>query len=65
VVELLAPAVPFERAYPEAPYLRGLAFLRLQKGADPDIPILNKAKAEYAKLAGSNVCQTRLHSSAA
>jgi tetratricopeptide (TPR) repeat protein len=102
-VELLAPAVPFERAYAEAPYLRGLAFLRLRKGveaaaefrkildhkganwglryslsylglarahaiagdpakagrafqdffalwkdADPDIPILKQAKAEYA-----------------
>jgi hypothetical protein len=25
-------------------------FLALRKDADPDIPILNKAKAEYAKL---------------
>ncbi len=97
--------MPCERAYPEAPYLRGLAFLRLRKGveaaaefqkildhkganwglcyslsylgrarasalagdtakarkafqaffalwkdADPDIPILKQAEAEYAKL---------------
>ena len=113
-VELLASATPYERAYPEAIYLRGLAYLRLHKGpeaaaefqkildhkgaswastwrfpnwglyysisylglarasvlagdpakakaayqnfltlwkdADPDIPILQQAKAEYAKL---------------
>src|SRR5205085_5207117 len=33
-VELLASASPYERAYPEAVYLRGLAYLRLHKGAD-------------------------------
>jgi hypothetical protein len=104
-IELLASAEPFERAYTEVPYLRGLAFLRLKKGreaeaefhkilnhkganwglyyslsylgaargsalagdtgnakkafqdffklwkgADPDIPILTQAKAEYAML---------------
>ncbi len=113
-VGLLASASPYERAYPEAVYLRGLAYLRLRKGveaaaefqkildhkgaswgstwqfpnwglyysisslglaraselagdtakariafqdffalwkdADPDIPILQQAKAEYAKL---------------
>jgi len=113
-VELLARASPYERAYPEAVYLRGLAYLRLRKGeeaaaefrkildhkgaswgstwlypnwglyysisylglargseiatdtvkarkafqdfltlwkdADPDIPLLKQAKAEYAKL---------------
>ena len=113
-VELLSSASPYERAYPEAVYLRGLAYLRLGKGveaaaefqkilshkgaswgsawrlpnwglhysisclglarasvlagdtakarkafqdffalwkdADPDIPILQQAKAEYAKL---------------
>src|ERR1700680_4476833 len=32
-VELLASASPYERAYPEAVYLRGLAYLRLHKGA--------------------------------
>jgi Tfp pilus assembly protein PilF len=42
VVTLLAPALPFERAYAEAPYLRGLAFLRLHKGAD--------AAAEFQKI---------------
>ena len=31
-VELLASASPYERAYPEAVYLRGLAYLRLRKG---------------------------------
>jgi tetratricopeptide (TPR) repeat protein len=33
-VELLASASPYERAYPEAVYLRGLAYLRLKKGAE-------------------------------
>ncbi len=42
VVELLVPAVPFERAYTEAPYLRGLALLRLNKGAE--------AAAEFQKI---------------
>jgi tetratricopeptide (TPR) repeat protein len=42
VVESLAPAVPFERAYAEVPYLRGLAFLRLHKGAE--------AAAEFQKI---------------
>ena len=41
-IELLAPAVPFERAYAEVPYLRGLAFLRLHKGQE--------AEAEFHKL---------------
>jgi hypothetical protein len=33
-LELLASASPYERAYPEAVYLRGLAYLRLHKGAE-------------------------------
>jgi eukaryotic-like serine/threonine-protein kinase len=33
-VELLASAAPYERAYPEVVYLRGLAYLRLHKGVD-------------------------------
>jgi predicted Ser/Thr protein kinase len=41
-VELLASASPYERAYPEAVYLRGLAYLRLQKGAE--------AAAEFRKI---------------
>ena len=41
-VELLASASPHERAYPEAVYLRGLAYLRLQKGAE--------AAAEFRKI---------------
>ncbi len=104
-VELLQSATPYERAYPSAVYLRGLAYLRARKGAeaavefqkildhkganwgpyyplsyvglgraqvlagdtararkayqdffalwkdaDPDIPILREAKAEYARL---------------
>jgi predicted Zn-dependent protease len=104
-VELLRSASPYERAYPYAVYLRGLAYLRARQGteaaaefqkildhkganwgpfyplsyvglarastlagdnsrarkpyqdflalwkdADPDIPILKQAKAEYAKL---------------
>ncbi len=104
-IELLKSAAPYERAYPSAIYLRGLAYLRARKGAeaatefqkildhkganwgiyyplsyvglargaaivgdtararkayqdflalwknaDPDIPILKEAKAEYEKL---------------
>ena len=41
-VELLASAKPFERAYPEAVYLRGLAYLRLYKGRE--------AAAEFRKI---------------
>jgi tetratricopeptide (TPR) repeat protein len=41
-VELLASASPYERAYPEAVYLRGLAYLRLRKGAE--------AAAEFQKI---------------
>jgi tetratricopeptide (TPR) repeat protein len=33
-VELLASASPYERAYPEVAYLRGLAYLRLHKDAE-------------------------------
>jgi tetratricopeptide (TPR) repeat protein len=41
-VELLASASPYERAHPEAVYLRGLAYLRLRKGAE--------AAAEFQKI---------------
>ena len=41
-VELLASASPYERAYPEAVYLRGLAYLRWKKGAE--------AAAEFQKI---------------
>jgi eukaryotic-like serine/threonine-protein kinase len=41
-VELLASASPYERAYPEVVYLRGLAYLRLRKGAE--------AAAEFQKI---------------
>ncbi len=41
-VELLASASPYERAYPDAPYLRGLAYLRLKKGPE--------AAAEFRKI---------------
>jgi tetratricopeptide (TPR) repeat protein len=41
-VELLASASPYERAYPEAVYLRGLAYLRLHKGPE--------AAAEFQKI---------------
>jgi tetratricopeptide (TPR) repeat protein len=41
-VELLASASPYERAYPEAIYLRGLAYLHLRKGAE--------AAAEFRKI---------------
>jgi len=42
-VELLASASPYERSYLEAVYLRGLAYLRLHKGAE--------ASAEFRKIA--------------
>ena len=42
-VELLAAVSPYERAYPEALYLRGLGYLRLRKGAE--------AAAEFQKIA--------------
>jgi tetratricopeptide (TPR) repeat protein len=41
-VELLASAAPYGRAYPEGVYLRGLAYLRLHKGAE--------AAAEFQKI---------------
>jgi tetratricopeptide (TPR) repeat protein len=41
-VELLASTSPYERAYPEAVYLRGLAYLRLRKGVE--------AAAEFQKI---------------
>jgi hypothetical protein len=41
-VELLASASPYERAYPEVPYLRGSAYLKLHKGAE--------AAAEFQKI---------------
>jgi tetratricopeptide (TPR) repeat protein len=41
-VELLKSAMPYERAYPEVIYLRGLAYLRLHKGAE--------AAAEFRKI---------------
>ncbi len=41
-LELLASASPYERAYPDAIYVRGLAYLRLHKGAE--------AVAEFRKI---------------
>jgi tetratricopeptide (TPR) repeat protein len=41
-VELLTSATPYERAYPEAVYLRGVAYLRLHKAAE--------AAAEFRKI---------------
>jgi eukaryotic-like serine/threonine-protein kinase len=41
-VELLASASPYERSYIEASYVRGLAYLRLKKGAE--------ATAEFRKI---------------
>jgi len=41
-VELLASASPYERAYPDAVYLRGLAYLGLREGAE--------AAAEFEKI---------------
>ena len=55
-MELLASASPYERAYPEVPYLRGLAYLRLKRGAD--------AAAEFRKVVdhkGANWGATWMH----
>jgi DNA-binding winged helix-turn-helix (wHTH) protein/tetratricopeptide (TPR) repeat protein len=41
-IELLASATPYERSYIDATYLRGLAYLRLHKGAE--------AAAEFQKI---------------
>jgi DNA-binding winged helix-turn-helix (wHTH) protein/tetratricopeptide (TPR) repeat protein len=41
-IEMLASASPYERAYPDAIYVRGLAYLRMHKGAD--------AAAEFRKI---------------
>jgi DNA-binding winged helix-turn-helix (wHTH) protein/tetratricopeptide (TPR) repeat protein len=41
-VELLASASPYERAYPDAIYVRGLAYLRMHRGKD--------AAAEFQKI---------------
>ena len=47
----LAPAVQLGALCMATPPKRGLSgFLQLWKDADPDIPILKQAKAEYAKL---------------
>jgi tetratricopeptide (TPR) repeat protein len=42
-IDRLAAAAPYERAYPDAIYVRGLAYLRMLKG--------NEAAAEFAKIA--------------
>jgi DNA-binding winged helix-turn-helix (wHTH) protein/tetratricopeptide (TPR) repeat protein len=50
-VELLASASPYESAYPEAVYLRGLAYLRLQKGLEAAVEfqkILDHKGASWA-----------------
>jgi len=55
-VELVASASAYERAYPEIPYLRGLAHLRLKKGAE--------AAAEFRKIVdhkGASWAATWLH----
>jgi tetratricopeptide (TPR) repeat protein len=55
-VELLASASPYERSYLDAAYLRGLAYLRLHKGAE--------AEAEFQKIVdhkGANWGATWVH----
>lgn len=42
-IELLAPASPYERAYPDAVYVRGLIYLSMKRGAE--------AAAEFGKIA--------------
>src|SRR5262249_52195561 len=41
-IELMASASPYERAYPDAIYVRGLAYLKMRKGAE--------AAAEFQKI---------------
>jgi eukaryotic-like serine/threonine-protein kinase len=55
-VELLATASPYERAYPDAIYIRGLAYLKMDRGED--------AAAEFQKIAdhkGANWGATWVH----
>jgi eukaryotic-like serine/threonine-protein kinase len=55
-VELLASASPYERAYPDAIYMRGLAYLRMHRGAE--------AAAEFQKIVdhkGANWGATWVH----
>lgn len=55
-VELLSSATPYERAYPDAVYVRGLAYLELHKGAE--------AASEFGKIAnhrGANWGATWVH----
>jgi hypothetical protein len=55
-VELLASASPYERSYLDAVYVRGLAYLRLHKGAE--------AAAEFRKIVdhkGANWGATWIH----
>ena len=55
-VELLAAASPYERAYPDAIYVRGLAYLKMRKGAE--------AAAEFQKIVdhkGANWGATWVH----
>ena len=55
-VELLASASPYERAYPDAIYVRGLAYLRMHRGAE--------AAAEFQKIVdhkGANWGATWIH----
>lgn len=55
-VELLASASPYERAYPDAVYVRGLAYLSMHKGVD--------AAAEFQKIVdhkGANWGATWVH----
>lgn len=42
-VEMLASALPYERAYPDAAYVRGLVYLKMKRGAE--------AVAEFRKVA--------------
>jgi eukaryotic-like serine/threonine-protein kinase len=55
-VELLASASPYERAYPDAIYVRGLAYLRMHRGAE--------AATEFQKIVdhkGANWGATWVH----
>jgi DNA-binding winged helix-turn-helix (wHTH) protein/tetratricopeptide (TPR) repeat protein len=55
-VELMASAYPYERAYPDAIYVRGLAYLKMHKGSE--------AAAEFQKIVdhkGANWGATWIH----
>ncbi len=55
-IEVLASATPYERAYPDAPYIRGMVYLQMKRGTE--------AVAEFRKIAdheGASWAATWIH----